>query len=223
MAYGGATYLSSNPIRRFAHNARFALAAKLVAEGCAPGSNVLDYGAGDGHFLDVLEGRGFRAIGYDPLPIIRREDVVSSLNAITPRSFDCITCLETLEHIDDAQIEQFFADAELLLKPRGVVVISVPVMIGPVVPLKTIPAVLRGNSRQYGYTWGGMLRAAIGKPPARVKGPEGIYYHIGFDHRLLRSKISRRFAVREVTSPFPWLPDILNSQVFFTCSLPQAI
>jgi len=213
MAYSSATYRSSNLIRRFAHNARFEFSARLVADHCSRDGAVLDYGAGDGHFLDVLAERGFSAVGYDPLPLIRRGDVFSSL---PERSFDCITCLETLEHVSEDKLREFFADVDKLLKPGGILIISVPVMIGPVVLLKALPSVLRGDDKAHGYTWAGLLGALVGKPLERQQDPElGIYYHMGFDHRPLRMRLKERFALSEINSPFPWLPVIANSQVFF--------
>lgn len=44
--------------------------------------------------------------------------------------FDCITCLEVLEHFSEEEQEVFFADVWRFIKPGGLVVISVPVMIG---------------------------------------------------------------------------------------------
>lgn len=218
MTYSASTYRSGNPLRRFAHNSRFIKSAKLVAEHCSHGASVLDYGAGDGHFLDVLRERGFRATGYDPLPIIRRGDVISSLNGVTQK-FDCITCLETLEHVTDQQIDSFISDVRRLLNPAGVVVISVPVMSGPVVLLKATATVYRGKHQDCGYTWRNLLVSACGAPPvARWINEDGIYNHMGFDHRRLHRKLLDAFAqVSKQTSPFTWLPDGLNSQVFFSC------
>jgi hypothetical protein len=42
--------------------------------------------------------------------------------------------------------------------------------------------------------------------------------HKGFNWRVLRGELERRFAIeRTAFSPIPWLRSLLNSQVWFVC------
>lgn len=219
MIYDYAAHLRSGFLRRFSHGARFKLSARLVAQHSPNGGKVLDYGSGDGYFVDLLTDLGFAAVGYDPLPLIRGHNVRQSLEGLG--GFDCITCLEVLEHIPDEQIAAFLSDVRRLLKPDGVLIISVPVMIGPVVIPKALPDVLRGKMRNFGYTLHGLMQAVFGKPPSpRRLTSYGNYLHMGFDHRRLRPMIEAAFgACQERTSPFSFLPAWANSQVFFITRL----
>lgn len=214
MRYATKTYENQNPLRRFAHRARFDLALRLAR------GDVLDYGAGDGHFMDMLRGRPgvSRVAGFDPRAtsssIARRiEDVTAS--------FDTVTCLEVMEHLTDAEQATALRNMARLLRPGGKAIISVPVMIGPAGFLKLCMPL---RSERPGHTFANALRCLVARPPAqRWTNPSGFYYHLGFDHRKLQRTLERHFArVEAEACPFGWLPYWLNSQMFYVCHEPTS-
>lgn len=212
------TYASPNPMLRLSHRARFRVAADLVA--AERPSRLLDYGAGDGHFLSVIRSEPDAPVqhvaGFEPFRDPQGA-VVDRVDDLTP-GFDCITCLEVLEHLSDAQQQTFFANVRHLLKPHGTVVVSVPVMIGPSGCFKLLLARAQGRAKG-GYTVTNALRSLVGSPPTRRwQNASGWYHHPGFDHRNLRRQLHGVFrTVQEIGCPFPALPLVLNSQVFFLC------
>ena len=213
--YASYTYRSRNPLKRLAHNSRFELAARFVA------GDVLDYGCGDGHFSRLAAHRA-RFTNYEPLAANAPTDgtpCVTTLQGLD-RRFDCIACLEVLEHVGDDKQDEFFADVRRLLAPDGRVIISVPVMIGPIGFFKIAMYLGRGG----GYTLGAALRHLFGIIPQRRHArKDGLYEHEGFDHRKLRQRLRAEFnVVEEHCSPFGPLPAWMNSQVFFVCRGPTA-
>ncbi|WP_129597702.1 class I SAM-dependent methyltransferase [Methanohalophilus profundi] len=103
-------------------------------------TSVLDVGCGDGRFIselsDDIEKVGcdlsYRAIqfakGFNPQFTYYNEDV-NNLNSV----FDVVTCIETLEHVPDCDVDSFINDLANKTKKSGKVIISVPTT---VVPLK---------------------------------------------------------------------------------------
>jgi SAM-dependent methyltransferase len=176
----------------------------------------LDYGCGDGHFLRLVKPKVRSVMGYDPWDGANPEGVpfVRDVNVLKT-TFDCIVCLEVLEHIPDDLVDRFLADSRRLLKPDGLVVISVPVMIGPAGTFK----VLNSLHSEPEYTVLNAARYLLGVPPPRKAFYEGGgMSHASFDYRVLRRKLRSVFrSVAQHTSPFRSLPGGLNSQVFFAC------
>lgn len=215
--YSSYTYQSRNPLKRWAHNSRFELAAELVS------GDVLDYGCADGYFSRMAHDRA-RFINYEPYPGNAPKDGTPHLTTLAglDRRFDCIACLEVLEHVPEAKLEEFFADVRRLLKPDGRVIVTVPVMIGPVGFLK-IAMYLYSME---GHTITAAFRHLFGIMPktrflrdGRPNGGGELYDHEGFDYRALRRRLQREFRIVEVRStPFRSLPAWLNSQVCFVCS-----
>lgn len=95
---------------------------------------VLDIGCGPGDFLKVAEEYGVDAVGVEPSPIAAKYAKERGLNVInaffnaetaqTLGRFDFIHLSEVLEHV--AQPMELIALAEGLLKPGGVLCVSVP-------------------------------------------------------------------------------------------------
>src|SRR5215471_17019192 len=206
--YAGQTYRSGNALRRLAHNSRFEVAAQLVS------GEVLDYGCCDGHFSRIASDRAIFT-NYEPMANNAPKNgipYVASLDALN-RQFDCIACLEVLEHLPDSQIDSFFQDVQRLLKPNGKVIISVPVMIGPVGFLKIL---LRHSFS--GHSIPMAFRHLICILPKERPIGDGVLEHEGFDYRVLRDRIRAVFvSVDELATPIRVLPTWLNSQALFVC------
>ncbi len=96
-----------------------------------PRGPLLDVPAGEGALAARLSAAGFQVSCCDLYPEIFRLDNVSirqgDLNGELPfddRSFDYVTCLEGLEHIENPQ--QAIREFARLLRPGGKVIVSVP-------------------------------------------------------------------------------------------------
>jgi 2-polyprenyl-3-methyl-5-hydroxy-6-metoxy-1,4-benzoquinol methylase len=92
---------------------------RLRARGLSPGHKILDYGCGEGQFIDSLKDHGFSNVsGYDPY----------SSEYATPdglsQSYDVVTAHDVIEHVDDPK--QLMSQLSDLLVPGGLLIIGTP-------------------------------------------------------------------------------------------------
>lgn len=95
------------------------------------GARLLDIGCFDGAFIDAVAARVSSAVGIDPLAepgergniTIHRGTIPGDVR-LESASFDCVTMLATLEHLDDPRA--LSAECFRLLKPGGRLVVTVP-------------------------------------------------------------------------------------------------
>ena len=223
MTYSQLTIDSNSAIKRFSHRKRFSIAQRLLRVSAV--HRVLDYGAGDGYFLRVLASTTPAAtmIAYDPseemLSQIRGATshqaiaAVSDVSTFQDHSFDRIVCLEVLEHMKENEQIDTVRQIRRLLAVDGLLLVSVPVEIGPSAIAKNIARLMVGHSHP-GASLRNVVRSAFGmsveRDAARVS-------HIGFDHRALKGLFeSCGWEVEStVCSPWPLLGSVLNSQIFF--------
>jgi len=95
------------------------------------GDRLLDVGCHDGEFLARVGDRVSRAVGIDPLAEPSHGPRMTILRGtlpgdtrLTPGTFDCVTMLATLEHVDDPA--GTIAECARLLAPGGRLVMTVP-------------------------------------------------------------------------------------------------
>jgi 2-polyprenyl-3-methyl-5-hydroxy-6-metoxy-1,4-benzoquinol methylase len=117
--------------------ARAALTLELLKQlGVKPPAPVLDAGCGWGVTLDVLEERGYTAVGMDisrrtlemldcPGRRLAEADLTKPLEQVV-EPHDAVLALDVIEHVDDDR--DFVARLAELTKPGGVVVVSVPAL-----------------------------------------------------------------------------------------------
>lgn len=93
-----------------------------------PKAKILDWGAGDGAWVNLLRRYGFEAWGFDPFSDPGHADFIikggpDALN-FQDNYFDAITCFHVLEHLPEPldSLNQVLR----LLKPGGLIIIEVP-------------------------------------------------------------------------------------------------
>lgn len=240
-----------DPLIAWSHSGRFRMGMDLAAAYLPAHARVLDHGCGDGTFLAMLvdAGTGVTATGteitrelveecatrfrgVDALRFILRDELTGEDHR---SAYDLVTCMEVLEHVVEL-------DAELdllasLVKPGGVLIISVPVETGlPLMVKQTFRRIAgwRGLGDYPGdspYTWGQFVRSVLagGRPhmkrPQFPTGPDlpPHHTHKGFNWMVLRRKLEERFDLEAVVaSPLTRLSPHLNSQAWFIVRKPEA-
>jgi len=230
---------------RWSHGSRFELARALAA--ARAGGRLLDYGCGDGTFVAMVHA-GFReAVGLDVDPnqlaqcAARLGHLPGVRFALTPaprdplpatREWDVVTCMEVLEHCLEDERRRVIDALARFVAPSGLVIVSVPIEIGPSLAGKHVARMIAG-ARGLGdyrhrerYSPIEMLRSIAGLPIARVpvegRGPDGpyrYYGHKGFDYRDVARELAARFTIAQrFYTPMRLLGPILNSQAWFVCS-----
>jgi len=219
VTYDRQTINSPNPLARFSHRSRTSKSVNLACECLPEGGTVVDFGAGTGLMLcklgDVRPDVKLLAISrYMPPTPDPRLRYLADLRDAAGQSVDLVTALEVCEHLADAELDDFLATTAMLLRDGGFLIVSVPIMIGPVVIIKEINRMLL-HRRISDMSFGEMARHVLGLQLTRAEN-RGTS-HKGFDYRWLRRQLQQGFLiVREFYSPLP-LPWWLNSQAFFIC------
>lgn len=188
------------------------MAVKLIDP--QPGQRILDYGCGDGHLMDLLNPA--EVVGFDPNangdPRIVRE-LPSSL-------FDVITCCEVLEHVSLGEANRILVNCQKLLKPKGKLIVSVPLEVGPSSLLKNVVRYAVVRPRETNLTIANVLKIACYTPIERLDYGDGYFGHMGFDYLEIERILRRHFTIkRRVFSPVPMFGWAMNSQVFYELSV----
>jgi 2-polyprenyl-3-methyl-5-hydroxy-6-metoxy-1,4-benzoquinol methylase len=221
--YDKHTIQSSNIFARYAHRNRIMRCINYVLPRLETGK-ILDYGCGTGVFISLLNRiKPNSAIGYEPFmkeKYTMNTIIYTDYNMIlapTP-PINTITIFEVIEHLGCKALNEFLIRAdELLYKNSGVIFVSVPIEIGPVLIIKEIYRVLRTKKIEYNFFE--FLKAAfLGIPGERIGNDrDGYGSHKGFDFR----KILKYFELNgwNITilgyGPLPIKTWYGNSQVFF--------
>jgi 2-polyprenyl-3-methyl-5-hydroxy-6-metoxy-1,4-benzoquinol methylase len=213
-------------IKRFSHRRRFRKTVRLLA--LADGLRLLDYGTGDGHLLTMLGDRPPRCelVGYEPMPSQFHDlqetvcgtpiQIVSNTGGLPDGGFDRIACCEVLEHLSERSQRRVLADIRRLLKPAGLVVITVPIEVGVASLVKNLTRIVIRQSHDEA-SLGRITQALLGMHSHREEHSGYIYGHVGFRHGdlvpLFQSAGLRM--CRRAYSPLPWVGPLLNSQVLY--------
>jgi SAM-dependent methyltransferase len=225
----------------WSHRRRYQVGLKLTRQLSA--SRILDYGCGDGTFLAMLAAdstASLSAVGAEMYTSLV-EDCNARLGRAGLRfvlsdeldapehvnAYDLVSCMEVLEHIPN--VEGLLDRFRRLLVPSGVLLISVPVEIGPVLIIKQMIRTIAGwrglgdypgtssySLREYLASVFAGPRQHIERPIHRDSDGQSFHDHKGFNWRVLRDAVARRFAIeRTLSSPFVSLPPHLATQVWF--------
>lgn len=244
-AYARKQLHSPSRLVRWSHSSRFERARALVAP--YAGGRLLDYGCGDGTFLALVHDLFPGATGAD-VDVAQTDDcarrlahlpltftTADRLDASHASVYDVVTCMEVLEHCLDDERRRVVAELARLVRPGGVVIVSVPIEVGPSLAGKQIGraiAAWRGlGDYRHRETYRPLELArmvlavpgtSIHRPSYSAVSPNGASYryygHKGFDWRVLREELKQEFEIRRTQfSPMPWMRSLLNSQVWFVC------
>jgi 2-polyprenyl-3-methyl-5-hydroxy-6-metoxy-1,4-benzoquinol methylase len=117
------------PVDRFLRWWRIRKARRYIPSG----ARVLDVGCHDGTLFRTLSQRIVSGVGVDPalrrsatIGPYRFSDDVFPGAPLDPASFEAITFLAVLEHVDDGSLASIRDACERLLVPGGVVIVTVP-------------------------------------------------------------------------------------------------
>ena len=141
-------YIDNGPYHRRALNIplgpsrlRYDIALKLIGR---PFGSVLDYGSGDAALATLMANEGARVTIFDPSRTALQyattaDQRLLAIEGLTylpfPKDiFDTVTMLETLEHIPDEEEMPSLNEVSRVLKPGGLLVLSVPHSNVPVSP-----------------------------------------------------------------------------------------
>lgn len=233
---------SSSFAIRYSHGQRFRTARKLVAP--YSGGRLLDYGSGDGTFLASVTDLFPEAVGTDsdPKQLAECRDRLSDLpglsfystdeihSSLFDSTFDVVTCMEVLEHCIEADINEVLYTLDHLLTPSGVLVISVPVEIGPSLVAKQLirSYASRRNIGDYvymeHYSPQELLRMLFATKRTQIDRPtyfgneRAFHAHKGFNWRALAERLAECFELDQLRfSPISLAGSWLASQVWFVC------
>lgn len=228
----------------WSHGSRFALARRLVA--ARAGGRLLDYGCGDGTFAAMVHELFAETTGVDVAPD-QVAECVARLGHLPGVRFgltrdlgrpgftgpwDVVTCMEVLEHCLEPERRRVVGELARLVNPAGIVVISVPIEVGPSVAGKQFFRALAGLRRlgdyehRERYSPVELARSAFGARIPRIvferDGPSGryaYYGHKGFDFRDLERELAERFTIsRRRFTPLRFMGPLFNSQAWFVCT-----
>jgi len=245
--YARKQIFSRNAVVAWSHRRRFALARELASP--AAGGALLDYGCGDGTFVAMAHHLFRETVGTDidveqlrdchtrlrDLSDTHFESLDDLRDPIYDARFDAVVCMEVLEHCPSDMQPVVLADLERLVRPHGVIVISVPIETGPTLAVKQSVRALAAASglSEYAsrerYNLSEFMRMVLAGSTSQIVRPVSIaktadgrtvryHGHKGFNWRTLGALLERTLVIEERRySPLPLLGPWLNSQVWFVC------
>jgi len=226
----------------WSHRRRFETGLELARR--FRGQRILDYGCGDGTFLALLwatPDRPAAAVGaeldefqvddcrrrFAHLPDVRFESIAALDGDPHRQTYDGVVCMEVLEHV--VAVDHVIDRLWRVLKDDGTLVVSIPVETGVPLLVKQLVrrmAALRGvgdyrganpySMREYVASVFAGSAPHIERPVYNVDAEMPFHDHKGFNWRVLRDRLARRFTIDEVVaSPLPWLGPNLATQIWF--------
>lgn len=180
-----------------------------------PCQTLLDYRGGTGAFSLQLAAKypSSLVFCYEPLLVQRMEartqvadveniEVIPKIKSMPKESIDVIFCLEVLEHYLVSETLLAVELIKSMLKPQGLVIVSLPIEVG-------LPAlqkgILRCSSRpsEWDTDFFRVMGALFGLPPrirpvSRIGDSFPFHLHdFGFDYRKFIKQIEREFRIVE--------------------------
>ena len=131
--YASKNYTSHNSSAKgfFNHFYRFFRALNYrykssFLKGAKQGENVLDFGSGEGYFLNNLSSKGYSVFGIEPIKNAIKPNIYPSIfdNNLKNKTFKYITAWHSIEHVYD--LKKTIKAMRDLLDEKGRVVVAVP-------------------------------------------------------------------------------------------------
>ncbi len=224
-SYYDRNFNAKNPLRRFAHRTRFKNSVAAIE--LADGLSILDYGAGDGLFLNQIHNLKSDAllIGYEPyLEAIEDNKIrlIKDWNHIlehveTEGKFDYVTCFEVLEHFNIQNQTAALTNMRNAVKDTGQVVISVPIEKGLPSLVKNLIRKVNLPHSNHIFTTSNILGSLTGKDLLHLRKEDKYHSHMGFYFTDLEIEIEKLFTITDKSySPLGGPSYQVNSQVFYT-------
>lgn len=212
-SYSLYNYLRPGPIA-WLKRRRFETALRLAAPWPRSSyTSAIDFGCADGVFLPTLAACYERVTGIeiDPRDCVTAKKVAAEcggrVNVVCNAGLDAkqlrehvaphgvLFLLETLEHVESRIA--FLRDLFTLLIPSGLIVLSVPKMVGPAFLAKYVTqTALRMPHEEIG--WADVFRAGLLFDTERLE-PTWFGGHRGFNHRTLERTLRQEFRVLRST------------------------
>jgi 2-polyprenyl-3-methyl-5-hydroxy-6-metoxy-1,4-benzoquinol methylase len=226
----------------YGHRMRFQVALDLAKQ--FAGQRLLDYGCGDGTLLAMLASGP--SAPSESVGVEIEQDLVDDCanrlggetgikflmmdNLHQAKRFDGVFCMEVLEHVVEREV--ILEQLRNLLAPKGKLIISVPVETGLPLFVKQAARRVAGWRGQGDYSWNARYtpgeywassfpgdRQHIVRPLHTNKSGIKHHDHKGFNWKLLRKDLEKRFQIEKIfSSPITWLPPDLGSQAWFVLS-----
>lgn len=232
------TWDDPNSFKRWLQRRRIADALSRIPVG-QPIGLIVDYGGGDGFLALHAASRWPEAaiVIFEPYTELaqaaraRLSDIPQAFvvehEADLPTGAEIVFCTEVFEHLPEAETDRALWEINRLLKPGGLLVIGVPVEIGPIALLKGLFRHAR-RPRAYDGDLPRIVCAALGSAPSdrpnERLGPDRRYhsFHLGFDHRSLKTRLEAFFGAAQLTgSPVAFAPGWLNAEVYMRFTKPE--
>jgi 2-polyprenyl-3-methyl-5-hydroxy-6-metoxy-1,4-benzoquinol methylase len=221
--YSSLTVKNRSFFKRFTHNKRFQKALDIIE--LKAESSILDFGTGDGYFLNLLKQKvNAKVTGYEPVSdmFIQLENTISDKSIFlinnlekNKEHFDTIYCLEVLEHFREEYQLKLIKEIKSKLQENGKIVVSVPIEVGIASLVKNIIRIfIKQLERDTSFR--NIMKALFYKKVKRYEKDSYIFTHIGFNYKKLESvfKQEKLIIIKKVFSPISFLGR-LNTQVFY--------
>ena len=227
-SYQEQTHRHKSWIKRYSHKRRFSLAIELLQ--LSPQDRLLDFGAADGYLTENIiscAGLPLSIACYEPdaslfrelsVRLGQRDNVLiyNSLDDLRSQHFNKITCLEVLEHLSKESQLAVLQEIKNLLDHKGVIVLSVPIEIGPSSLIKNA---FRALHHEYDAPMhaSNVIRSFLGMRVPRTSEKAYFMTHTGFDFRDLEGLFAKAGLKisRKCCSPLPVFGRTLNSQIIY--------
>jgi cyclopropane fatty-acyl-phospholipid synthase-like methyltransferase len=219
--YADYTYNSKNKLKRFSHRARLKRSIEMIQT--EDDIHLLDFGCGDGLFLNQLQklhGEKIRLLGFEPILESIEDNNVRIVNewndVLKENRFSHITCFEVLEHFAPQKQIELLKQMHSVLRKNGTLIISVPIESGLSSFVKNI--IRRRNNKKHKslYSYKNIFYSLFGRSISFYRQGNEYLEHMGFYIKDLEKIFNPYFQILEKTySPFKSLGKPFNSQVFF--------
>lgn len=208
---------------------RYSLAKQCIEPYLNKQTIVADLGCGDGYFLETISDRIKMGIGVDigwekadSLWVSRSKNLTFLKGDIIATKIeervDIAVCMEVLEHVQNP--EKVVAHLKTIIKPNGIVLITVPIETGPSLLAKNFMGFLTGYRGRIRY-WSlkeTLLAAFNPLKLEQIREISNIKAHKGFNFKKIIQLCKTEFKNVVVKfSPFPKLGSYANVSVIILC------